>query len=110
MDGQLAKTRALGDEKLKEHIITSEPDTFLESNDSGSQFIILASDGLWKVNIQPSQRHRMPSGPFANHGAMNDHVWQLHYPSSFLGNKQTGLLLCYVLCQVPRQGITRTTV
>ena len=34
--------------KLKEHI-TSEPDIKVESIDDDTEFIILASDGLWKV-------------------------------------------------------------
>ncbi|PKI56533.1 hypothetical protein CRG98_023059 [Punica granatum] len=48
VDVQLAMTRAFGDEKMKEHI-TSEPDITVEDIDSDSEFIILASDGLWKV-------------------------------------------------------------
>lgn len=48
VDGQLAMTRAFGDGKLKEHI-TSEPDVMIETIDDDIQFIILASDGLWKV-------------------------------------------------------------
>lgn len=49
MDGQLAMTRAFGDGKLKEHI-TSEPDVRIEIIEPNTvEFIILASDGLWKV-------------------------------------------------------------
>ncbi|XP_052183484.1 probable protein phosphatase 2C 62 isoform X2 [Diospyros lotus] len=48
VDGQLAMTRAFGDERLKEHI-TAEPDIVLVTIDTDTEFIILASDGLWKV-------------------------------------------------------------
>lgn len=48
-------TRAFGDEKLKEHI-TSEPDIFVKTIDSDTQFIILASDGLWKVSAQDTTK------------------------------------------------------
>ncbi|XWS20717.1 hypothetical protein CRYUN_Cryun31cG0126700 [Craigia yunnanensis] len=49
VDGQLAMTRVFGDGKLKEHI-TSEPDVIVEMIDPNTdEFIILASDGLWKV-------------------------------------------------------------
>lgn len=49
--------RAFGDEKLKEHI-TSEPDIFVETIDSDTQFIILASDGLWKVSAQDTTKFK----------------------------------------------------
>ncbi|KAI3466883.1 hypothetical protein Pfo_023546 [Paulownia fortunei] len=48
VDGQLAMTRAFGDERLKDHI-TAEPDIVIEKMDEDTEFIILASDGLWKV-------------------------------------------------------------
>ncbi|OVA12980.1 Protein phosphatase 2C (PP2C)-like domain [Macleaya cordata] len=48
VDGQLAMARAFGDGRLKEHI-TSEPDISVEKIDMDTEFIILASDGLWKV-------------------------------------------------------------
>ncbi|XP_031287236.1 probable protein phosphatase 2C 28 [Pistacia vera] len=48
VDGQLAMTRAFGDGKLKDHI-TSEPDVRTEMIDRDTEFLILASDGLWKV-------------------------------------------------------------
>lgn len=48
VDGQLAMTRAFGDGRLKDHI-TSEPDVMIEKIDADTQFMILASDGLWKV-------------------------------------------------------------
>ncbi|CAJ1935881.1 unnamed protein product [Sphenostylis stenocarpa] len=47
VDGQLAMTRAFGDGKLKEHI-TAEPDVTIRKIDEDTEFIILASDGLWK--------------------------------------------------------------
>ncbi|XP_029130184.1 probable protein phosphatase 2C 39 isoform X2 [Cajanus cajan] len=47
VDGQLAMTRAFGDGKLKEHI-TAEPDVTIRNIDDDTEFIILASDGLWK--------------------------------------------------------------
>ncbi|XP_058735659.1 probable protein phosphatase 2C 28 [Vicia villosa] len=48
VDGELAMTRAFGDGKLKEHI-TAEPDVMVKKIDDETEFIILASDGLWKV-------------------------------------------------------------
>jgi len=48
VDGQLAMTRAFGDGKLKKHI-TAEPDVTIEKIDEDTEFIILASDGVWKV-------------------------------------------------------------
>ncbi|CAL5213762.1 unnamed protein product [Lathyrus oleraceus] len=48
VDGELAMTRAFGDGKLKEHI-TAEPDVMIKKIDDDTEFIILASDGLWKV-------------------------------------------------------------
>ncbi|KAL6542682.1 hypothetical protein OROHE_010202 [Orobanche hederae] len=54
VDGQLAVTRAFGDEKLKDHI-TAEPDIMVENMDESMEFIILASDGLWNVNYSASR-------------------------------------------------------
>ncbi|XP_011100357.1 probable protein phosphatase 2C 58 [Sesamum indicum] len=48
VDGQLAVARAFGDKSLKRHL-SSEPDTAVEIIDDDVEFIILASDGLWKV-------------------------------------------------------------
>nr|XP_011460409.1 PREDICTED: probable protein phosphatase 2C 28 [Fragaria vesca subsp. vesca] len=48
VDAQLAMSRAFGDGDLKEHI-TSEPDININKIDTDAEFIILASDGLWKV-------------------------------------------------------------
>ncbi|EEF39210.1 protein phosphatase 2c, putative [Ricinus communis] len=49
VDGQLAMTRAFGDGRLKDHI-TSEPNLIAKIIDKGVEFLILASDGLWKVD------------------------------------------------------------
>ncbi|PSS05589.1 Protein like [Actinidia chinensis var. chinensis] len=48
VDGQLAVARAFGDKSLKEHL-SSEPDVASEVIDEDTEFIILASDGIWKV-------------------------------------------------------------
>jgi len=40
--------RAFGDKSLKEHL-SSEPDVTVEEIDADTEFIILASDGLWTV-------------------------------------------------------------
>ncbi|XP_059661494.1 probable protein phosphatase 2C 39 [Cornus florida] len=48
VDGQLAVARAFGDKSLKEHL-SSEPDVSSELIDDDVEFIILASDGIWKV-------------------------------------------------------------
>lgn len=50
VDGQLAVARAFGDKSLKEHL-SSEPDVAVEMIDDDTEFIILASDGLWKVRF-----------------------------------------------------------
>ena len=49
VNGQLAVARALGDQSLKAHL-SSEPDVRLVPIDSTFDFVILASDGLWKVS------------------------------------------------------------
>ncbi|KAL0353774.1 UNVERIFIED_CONTAM: putative protein phosphatase 2C 39 [Sesamum angustifolium] len=48
VDGQLAVARAFGDKSLKDHL-SSEPDVATEVIDDKTEFIILASDGIWKV-------------------------------------------------------------
>ncbi|KAI4374697.1 hypothetical protein MLD38_012660 [Melastoma candidum] len=48
VDGQLAVARAFGDKSIKEHLC-SEPDVAVEEIYEDTEFIILASDGLWKV-------------------------------------------------------------
>ncbi|KAK3010453.1 hypothetical protein RJ639_010662 [Escallonia herrerae] len=45
-------TRAFGDGRLKDHI-TAKPDVSIETIDEDTEFIILASDGLWK----PSEKY-----------------------------------------------------
>ncbi|KDP27757.1 hypothetical protein JCGZ_19786 [Jatropha curcas] len=48
VNGQLAVARAFGDQSLKAHL-SSEPDVRHVPIDSTMEFVILASDGLWKV-------------------------------------------------------------
>ncbi|XP_010540880.1 PREDICTED: probable protein phosphatase 2C 58 isoform X2 [Tarenaya hassleriana] len=48
VDGQLAVARAFGDKSLKIHL-SSEPDIEHETIDDETEFIIFASDGIWKV-------------------------------------------------------------
>ncbi|KAJ7568784.1 hypothetical protein O6H91_01G048100 [Diphasiastrum complanatum] len=48
VDGQLAVARAFGDKNLKEHL-SADPDIKVEPIDLSTEFLILASDGLWKV-------------------------------------------------------------
>lgn len=48
VDGQLAVARAFGDKKLKAHL-SSEPDVIMLKIEKADEFLILASDGLWKV-------------------------------------------------------------
>ncbi|XP_073302075.1 probable protein phosphatase 2C 39 [Primulina huaijiensis] len=48
VDGQLAVARAFGDKKLKDHL-SSEPDITVELIEDDTEFVILASDGIWKV-------------------------------------------------------------
>ncbi|XP_057954415.1 probable protein phosphatase 2C 58 isoform X2 [Malania oleifera] len=48
VDGQLAVARAFGDKSLKMHL-SSEPDITEAMIDDDTDFVIMASDGLWKV-------------------------------------------------------------
>ncbi|PKA46690.1 putative protein phosphatase 2C 39 [Apostasia shenzhenica] len=48
VDGMLAVARAFGDRGLKLHL-SSEPDVRAEIVDLKTEFLVLASDGLWKV-------------------------------------------------------------
>ncbi|KAK9061483.1 hypothetical protein SSX86_018664 [Deinandra increscens subsp. villosa] len=48
VDGSLAMSRAFGDKRLKEHI-SSEPDVWVGDVDDDTEFLMLASDGVWKV-------------------------------------------------------------
>lgn len=49
VDGKLAVARAFGDKSLKMHL-SSEPDVVVvEKVEEGTEFLILASDGIWKV-------------------------------------------------------------
>ncbi|XP_039035313.1 probable protein phosphatase 2C 9 [Hibiscus syriacus] len=48
VNGQLAVSRAFGDKNLKSHL-RSDPDMETVDIDSETEFLILASDGLWKV-------------------------------------------------------------
>ncbi|XP_047958147.1 probable protein phosphatase 2C 39 isoform X3 [Salvia hispanica] len=48
VDGQLAVARAFGDKTIKDHL-SSEPDVIVETIDDETEFMILASDGVWKV-------------------------------------------------------------
>ncbi|KAG0496138.1 hypothetical protein HPP92_000706 [Vanilla planifolia] len=48
VDGQLAVARAFGDRSLKMHL-SSVPDVMVEIIDNQTEFLVLASDGLWKV-------------------------------------------------------------
>ena len=48
VNGQLAVARAFGDQSLKAHL-SSEPDFKHVPINSSVEFVILASDGLWKV-------------------------------------------------------------
>lgn len=48
VDGQLAVSRAFGDKMVKQHI-SSDPDVIIEDINADVEFVILASDGLWKV-------------------------------------------------------------
>uniref|UniRef100_A0A0A9FZD1 protein-serine/threonine phosphatase n=1 Tax=Arundo donax TaxID=35708 RepID=A0A0A9FZD1_ARUDO len=48
VNGQLAVARAFGDQSLKAHL-SSEPDIRHVPINSSIEFVILASDGLWKV-------------------------------------------------------------
>ncbi|XP_052163138.1 LOW QUALITY PROTEIN: probable protein phosphatase 2C 58 [Oryza glaberrima] len=50
VDAQLATSRAFGDRQIKEHI-SSGPDVTIEDvgGDGGTELVVLASDGVWKV-------------------------------------------------------------
>lgn len=60
VDGQLAVARAFGDKTIKDHL-SSEPDVIVETIDDETEFMILASDGVWKVkNGQYNASHLPP--------------------------------------------------
>lgn len=94
VDGQLAMTRAFGDGRLKDHI-TSEPDVMIEKIDADTQFMILASDGLWKVflMILPLVASSFPH----NYGNTTRRVHikplEMHSYVPFTGNTKT-LVTC----------------
>jgi protein phosphatase 1L len=48
VNGQLAVSRAFGDKNLKSHL-RSDPDIQYADISLDTDFLILASDGLWKV-------------------------------------------------------------
>lgn len=58
VDGQLAVARAFGDKSLKMHL-SSEPDVVVELIDDDTEFLILASDGVWKVSYLHFQSLRI---------------------------------------------------
>jgi protein phosphatase 1L len=43
-------SRAFGDKSLKKHL-SSEPHVTVEKISEDAEFVILASDGLWKVSF-----------------------------------------------------------
>jgi protein phosphatase 1L len=49
VDGQLAVARAFGDKSLKVHL-SAQPDIKQVMVDDRTDLLILASDGLWKVD------------------------------------------------------------
>lgn len=49
VDGQLAVARAFGDKTIKDHL-SSEPHVTVEMIDDDTEFVILASDGIWHVS------------------------------------------------------------
>jgi hypothetical protein len=49
VDGQLAVARAFGDKSLKVHL-SATPDIRTVTIDDRTDLLILASDGLWKVD------------------------------------------------------------
>lgn len=48
VDGQLAVARAFGDKSIKEHL-SSDPHIMVEMINDDTEFILLASDGIWHV-------------------------------------------------------------
>lgn len=50
VDGQLAVARAFGNKSLKIHL-SSEPDMSEQMIHNDIEFLILASDGIWKVGL-----------------------------------------------------------
>lgn len=51
VSGQLAVSRAFGYKNLKTHL-RSDPDIQFANIDSDTEFLILASDELWKVSAE----------------------------------------------------------
>ncbi|KAL0739105.1 hypothetical protein Bca4012_015315 [Brassica carinata] len=55
VDGQLAVARAFGDKSLKIHL-SSEPDITHQPIDGQTEFIVFASDGIWKASLVMSNQ------------------------------------------------------
>ncbi|EOX99480.1 Phosphatase 2C family protein isoform 7 [Theobroma cacao] len=77
VDGQLAVARAFGDKSLKLHL-SSEPDVTAVPIGDDVEFIILASDGIWKVNVKPRS-----SGHYQKHKGCSISSKALDRGSSF---------------------------
>lgn len=56
VNGQLAVSRAFGDKSLKSHL-RSDPDIQDSNVDTNTDILVLASDGLWKVNHFTSETY-----------------------------------------------------
>ncbi|KAF7805957.1 putative protein phosphatase 2C 58 [Senna tora] len=50
VDGRLAVARAFGDKSLKMHL-SSEPDVVVVTVEEDTEFLIMASDGIWKEAV-----------------------------------------------------------
>lgn len=83
VDGQLAVARAFGDKSLKMHL-SSEPHVEVELIDDDTEFVILASDGLWKVgNFLTSLTKSYPINPLFFSFFFDVESYFLNYHNSF---------------------------
>lgn len=102
VNGQLAVARAFGDQSLKAHL-SSEPDVKHIKINSSTEFVILASDGLWKVCVFLAyftlRCRRLPyivqdfdiqSESFSLSSLFSRCSYSLFYPVSGEGNEEPG--------------------
>ncbi|CAA3027449.1 probable phosphatase 2C 39 [Olea europaea subsp. europaea] len=96
VDGQLAVARAFGDKCLKEHL-SSEPDIVVEFIDDETEFVILASDGIWKVSTS-SFLGSMFLNSFIISVVPLLYLLRAFYPFTLLNLLHYSFLDCHLFC------------
>lgn len=98
-------SRAFGDKSLKIHM-TSEPHVTVKMIDDGGEFVILASDGLWKVkDLIKWLKHHMIDAFLCTH-LMDSFASNQTYMFDWIHTHTFSLyiLICYYRsCQIKKQ-------